>query len=410
MKLNIWNLPLLAVALAFILAGCAPRTENKSTDTASKHDTPRADYYTCPMHPSVRSDKPGACPICHMSLVRVSAAKESQQTNGDGASVSVSSASSVLANISTAIVESKALTKEISAVGIIDVPEPNTQQISSRFGGRIERLHVSYVGQLIKAGDPVAEMYSPDAIGAQREFLLSLSSSEAGSDQSTMARQARLKLQLLGFTDQQLDQLAKDHNPSTLITIHSPITGTIVKKNVDLQRYVTAGESLYDVADLRTVWLQLDIYDNDISLLRIGQAVEASLDALPSVRVLGRISFISPTLDPSSRTTRVRVSLDNSSGALKPEMYAHATIRVPLSKSPVVPSTAVLSNGKHDIVWVQLEQGHFEPRTVTLGHRSGEFYQILGGLQEGETIAVSGAYLLDSESQLQAATSGGQAK
>jgi Cu(I)/Ag(I) efflux system membrane fusion protein len=307
-------------------------------------------------------------------------------------------------------VESKALTKEIASVGKIDIPESNTQQITTRFGGRIERLSISYVGQFIKAGDPVAEMYSPDAIAAQREFLLALSSSDTESVQSTMAKQSRLKLKLWGFTDQQLDQLARDQKPATIITIYSHITGTIVKKNVDLQRYVAAGEALYDVADLRTVWLLLDIYDNEISLLHVGQSVEASIDALPDSRVTGRISFISPTLDPSARTTRVRVSLDNTFGTLKPEMYAHATIRVPLPKSPVVPATAVLSNGKRDIVWVQREQGHFEPRTVSLGQRCGDSYQILRGIQEGETIAVSGAYLIDSESQLQVATSGGQAR
>lgn len=396
-----------AAIFSVLIVGCGRQEQHGQTQAVANQSAQPAEYYTCPMHPSVRSDKPGACPICHMTLVKVSATREHTNSSQGRESVTVSASEQIRANVSTATVESKVLTKEIMAVGKIDLAEPNTQQITSRFGGRIERLFVSFVGQKIRAGDPVAEIYSPDAVASQREFLVALNSSTASSGESELLKQTRLKLKLWGFTDQQLDQLAKDQTPSITVTIYSPISGTVLKKTVDLQQYVSTGEPLFDVSDLRRVWLQLDIYETDIAAVHIGQAVEAFIDATPSHTIRGKVSFISPTLDAATRTARVRAILDNSSENLRPEMYMHAKILVPLPKSIVVPTTAVVSNGRKDIVWIEREPGRFEPRQVLLGERSGEFYQVLDGLHEGETVAARGAYLIDSESQLRLATDGG---
>ena len=398
---------LIASVAVFLISGCGRQPESVQGQAVANQNSQPAEYYTCPMHPSVRSDKPGACPVCHMTLVKVSAIQEHKDSSEERESVTLSTAEQIRANVSTAIVESKALIKEISAVGKIDLAESSTQQITARFGGRIERLFVSFAGQKIHSGEPVAEIYSPDAVAAQREFLVALNSSTADSGESALLKHTRLKLKLWGFTDQQLDQLTKDQTPATTVTIYSPITGTVLKKNVDLQQYVSTGEPLFDVSDLRSVWLQLDIYETDITAVRIGQVVEASLDAIPSSTMKGIVSFISPTLDPLARTARVRVILENSSGNLRPEMYARAIILAPLQKSLVVPTTAVVSNGRTDIVWVEREPGRFEPRTVLLGERGGEFYQILAGLHEGEILAARGAYLIDSESQLRITTAEG---
>lgn len=399
---------LIVSVTVFLISGCGRDQESKQA--MANQDAQSTEYYTCPMHPWIRSDKPGVCPICHMTLVKVSANHTHNDSTESRESVALSARERILANVSTAIVERKTLVKEISAAGKIDLAEPSTQQITARFGGRIERLFVSFVGQKVQSGEPVAEIYSPDAVAAQREFLVTMNSPTAISGKSVLFKQTRLKLKLWGFTDQQLDQLAVDQTPATTVTIHSPISGTILKKNVDLQQYVSTGESLFDVSDLRSVWLQLEIYETDIAAVRIGQAVEASIDATPSHTVRGTVSFISPTLDPATRTARVRAILNNSSGNLKPEMYAHASILVPLPKSLVVPTSAVLSNGKTDIVWVEREPGHFEPRQVLLGERTVEFYQVLRGLHEGETVAARGAYLIDSESQLRLTNAGGTGK
>jgi Cu(I)/Ag(I) efflux system membrane fusion protein len=192
--------------------------------------------------------------------------------------------------------------------------------------------------------------------------------------------------------------------------IYSQISGTVLRKNVSLQQYVSAGESLFEISDLRSVWLLVDLYESEIASVRLGQIVEATIDAAESHAIRGTVSFISPTLDPVTRTVRVRAILDNSSGNLRPEMYAHARILVQLPKSLVVPTTAVVSNGRKDVVWIEREPGRFEPRQVRLGERCGDFYQILDGVHEGESVAARGAYLIDSESQLRLSTAGGAGK
>ena len=401
---------LMACLVITLIAGCGRQSEGDHAQAVANQTPHPTEYYTCPMHPSVRSDKPGACPICHMTLVKVSATKEQDTLSQGRESITLSTAEQIRANVSTATVEHRTLVREISAMGKIDLAEPSTQQITARFGGRIERLFVSFVGQTVKAGEPVAEIYSPDDVAAQREFLVALNSPADASGESALLKQTRIKLKLLGFVDRQLDQLAKDQTPATVVTIYSPITGTVLKKNVLPQQYVAAGESLFEVSDLRKVWLQVDIYEPDIASLRIGQSVEASLDATPSLVAKGTISFISPTLDPTTRTARVRAILDNPFGNLRPEMYAHARILAPLPTTLVVPTTAVVSNGKADVVWVERDPGHFEPRNVRLGERAGDFSQILAGLQKGENVAIRGAYLIDSESQLRLSNTGGTGK
>jgi Cu(I)/Ag(I) efflux system membrane fusion protein len=410
MKLIVqYSLFIVSIAV-FLSAGCGRQPQSGQTQAVVNQHSQPGEYYTCPMHPWIRSDKPGACPICHMTLVKVSPNHIDNDSGQAGRSVTLSTADQIRANVSTAMVESKALIKEIPAVGKIDLAESSTEQITMRFAGRIERLFISFVGQKVHVGEPLAEIYSPDAIAAQREFLVALSSPSTSPDDSTMLNLARRKLQLWGFTDQQLDRLTKDQTPSTTVMIHSHIAGTVLKKNVALQQYVSAGESLFDISDLRNVWLLLDIYETDIASVHLGQVVEATIDASPPYTLRGIVSFISPTVDPATRTVRVRAVLDNATGNLRPEMYAHATIFVTLNKSLVVPATAVVSSGKKDVVWIEREPGRFEPRQVVLGERNGDFYQILDGLHEGETVAARGAYLIDSESQLRMTTAGGAGK
>jgi membrane fusion protein, copper/silver efflux system len=394
---------LIASLFATFITGCAKEQRSTTASTASQQPV-ATDYYTCPMHPSVRSDKPGACPICHMALVKVSTKQATGDSTSQPTSIHLSSADLVLANVSTTVAAVRSLTKTIDVAGKIDIAEPGTKRISTRFGGRIEKLYVAFVGQHVKAGEAVAEVYSPDAVAAQREYLVALNNPALGLHDSAVVSSARLKLQLLGFTDTQLDAITKRQGVETSVMIYSPITGTVLKKSVDLQQYVGAGESLFEVSDLRTVWLQLDVYESDLAGIRSGQTVDAYVDDGSPIPVHGTVSFISPTLDPTTRTARVRATLDNATGRLKPEMYAHAGIRVPLVKSLVIPAAAVISNGRHDIVWVETSSGHFEPRHVRLGERCGDFYQVLDGLREGETVASQGAYLIDSESQLRAST------
>lgn len=373
-------------------------------------------YYTCPMHPSVRKDRPGACPVCGMALVKKTVEKNtsSAEKSAHGA-VTVSASKQVLANVSTMVVKRMRLQKEIRAVGRIDYAEPNFRHISTRFPGRLEHLYLTYTGQKVRKGDPVADVYSPEAISAQQEFLLSLNSyststdaqGAASSGAAALLEQSREKLVRWGITETQIAELQRSRKVKELVTIYSPITGTVLKKSVDPQHYAAAGEDIYDVADLSTVWVYADVYEYELKGLKGGQVVEATSEAYPGEVFRGKITFISPTIEPSSRTVSVRAQFPNPNEKLKPEMFVNAKIKIDLPISVAVPVTAVLSTGQRQVVWVKKTDGVFEPRLVTLGERAGNYYQILSGIYEGETVVTSGGYLIDSESQLQTATTSG---
>jgi Cu(I)/Ag(I) efflux system membrane fusion protein len=201
-----------------------------------------------------------------------------------------------------------------------------------------------------------------------------------------------------------LKDLDESNTIRNTFTLHSPISGTVLKKNVQQQQYVSAGENLFDVADLSTVWMYADVYEYEIQGVKVGQMVEATNEAYPEKKFVGRITFVSPTVDPSSRAVRIRAEMANGTAELKLDIFVNAAIKIKLSQSIVVPITAVLSTGTRQVVWVQKDAGIFEPRLVKIGERSDEYVQILEGINEGETIVTSGGYLIDSESQLEAAT------
>jgi Cu(I)/Ag(I) efflux system membrane fusion protein len=349
-----------------------------------------------------------------MTLVKVSEVQKSGEPENQQVGVHLSATQEVLANVSTVRVESKSIVREILIAGKIDYAEPNTQQITTRYGGRIEKLAISYVGQQVRRGESVAELYSPDAIAAQREFLVALGSSvqqtetseRSTPDASGLIEQSRTKLRYWGFTDTQIEKLASSKNVETLVTVHSPISGTVIRKNVDLQKYVAPGDPLFDVTDLQSVWLQMDVYEADLSAVKIGQTITAKIDAFPSAEFRGTVSFIGAVVEPSTRTVRIRATLNNRDNKLKPEMFAQAVLNVPLAKTIVVPSSSVIATGRSAVVWVEVKPNHFEARPVKLGNRAGNFYQVLEGLHEGETVAVSGGYLIDSESRLQVTATG----
>jgi len=373
--------------------------------------TAQEEYYTCPMHLSVRKDKPGACPVCGMALVKKTAAKE--MSDGDMASleaVRLSSTQRVMANVATATVERRMLNKEINAVGVVEVAEPNFKHISSRFPGRLEKLYLSYTGQQVKVGDPVAEVYSPEAISAQQEFLLALQSQEisktaTGTIANTSAElleQAKQKLVLLGL-ERLIPELEQTRKAREIVTTYSPIRGTVLKKSVDPQHYTWVGEDMYDVADLSIVWMYLEAYEKDIRFVKIGQPVRMTSEAYPNEAFTGKVTFIDPTINNETRTVRVRAEFANPAGKLRLGLYVKAQIMIPINDAVVVPASAVLNTGKRTVVWVEVSENMFEPREVVVGAQTAEYYEVLQGLQGGEKVVVTGGFLLDSESQLQQA-------
>ena len=366
--------------------------------------------YTCPMHESVKSAEPGACPICGMTLVEKSMQEEMEGSDLSGLqAVSLSPMQRVMANVSTAVVERRKVSNTIHAVGVVSYAEPNYRVISMRFPGRVEKLFVTFAGQYIREGDPVAQVYSPDVIADEQAYLRALDSyrqttrdgGESTDPVSNFLRQTREKLRQLGFTEKQIADLGKSETLGSYVMIYSPISGTVVKKSVDPGRYFAeAGEPLFDVADLSTVWILLDVYERDIRLVRKGLAVEITTEAYPTETFRGRVVFVDPVLTPETRTVRVRTEFPNPEGKLKPNMYVNAMISVPQPNALVVPTTAILPAGKRCLVWVEVKENQFEPREVTVGGVSGGFTIVLKGRNEGEKIAATGGFLIDSESAL----------
>lgn len=366
-------------------------------------------YYTCPMHPSVRSDKPGACPVCGMALVKKAVQKKGDMNDSTGwQGVSLSPTQRVIANVSVVQVQRREISRDIQAVGVVSYSEPNYKHISMRFPGRLEKLYLSYTGQSVRKGDPVADVYSPEAISAQQEYLLSLDSHEQAtngeqtyaSSAAQLLDQSKQKLLQWGFTEKQIAKLKETRKVNSVVTIYSQVSGTVVKKSVDPQHYAVTGEDMFDVANLSTVWTYLDVYEKDIRFITPGQRVHIWTEAYPNEKFTGRVMFVDPVVNPETRTIRVRSEFSNPNLKLKPNMYVTATIAVPKANAMVVPSTAIISTGKRTVVWVEIKENTFEPRDVVIGSVSEGFTAILTGLQEGDHIVETGGFLLDSESAL----------
>ncbi len=370
-------------------------------------------YYTCPMHPSVRSDRPGACPVCGMALVKKTKAKDIDVKDLAALqSVSLSPTQRVMANVSTVKAERRNINRSIDAVGVVSYAEPNYRHISMRFPGRLERLYISYTGQTVRKGDPVADVYSPEAVSAQQEYLLSLDSYEQAtkgeqtfaSSAEQMLEQSKQKLLQWGFTEKQVTRLRESRKVNYIVTIYSQVSGTVVKKSVDPQHYAATGEDMFDVADLSTVWIYLDMYEKDIRFVKPGQKVEVSVESYPSEKFSGKVVFIDPVVNPETRTIRVRTEFANRQSKLKPNSYVSATIAVPRVSALVVPTSAIIATGKRTLVWVEVKENMYEPRDVKIASADQGFTAILDGLQEGELVVETGGFLLDSESALQQPT------
>ena len=379
-------------------------------------------YWVDPMHPAYKSDRPGIAPDCGMKLEPVYA---------DGGAA----AASPVADVSTMEVGTVQITPEkqqligvkyeqvqvgggsrtIRAVGKVAIDETRIGHVHTKLEGWIDKVFVDFTGEVVKKGQPLLTIYSPDMLASQRELLLAAkaktimrdSALPSGFDQSESLLQAtRRRLELWDLSEAQIDQVLKTGEPIKNITVYSPMTGYITERKAFPQVKVMPDTDLYTIVDLSHVWIMADVFEYEAPNIRVGQTARVSIQAIPGKVFNARIDFLQPQVDPMTRTLKVRLNMDNPGVLLKPDMYADVEFQVNIPSRLTVPADAVLNAGERKTVFIDRGNGYFEPRQVKTGEREGDRIQILSGLTGGERVVTSGNFLVDSESQMKAAASG----
>lgn len=400
-----------AFALGLSLGGSDDPHPGHPAQATASADT----VYTCSMHPQVRSGEPGKCPLCAMDLIPVQAGAGAQASSPDR--IALSARAHALARIRTAEVRLLgASSGALHLLGRVDYDETRLRTVTAWVAGRVDRLHVATTGERIAAGQVIATLYSPDLYSAQQDLTLARkqlaalggAGDSARKSAATLLEAARRRLELLGVPAQRIDELERADAASVQVPVRSPLAGTVIERLVSEGDYVQAGAGFYRVADLSRLWVQLDAYEHDLPRLRRDQIVKLHVAAVPGEIFEGRVAFIDPTINPSTRTARVRVEVQNPKGVLRPGMFAEAVVAsTEAGKSApqalLVPDTAPLFSGRRSLVYVEVPGADvptYEAREVQLGPKTGDSYPVLAGLAAGEHVVVHGAFVLDADLQI----------
>jgi Cu(I)/Ag(I) efflux system membrane fusion protein/cobalt-zinc-cadmium efflux system membrane fusion protein len=301
------------------------------------------------------------------------------------------------------------MTPTIRAVGSVQYAETRQSEINLKLDGWIRELFVDYTGQPIAKGQPLFTLYSPDLLATENEYLLALKTrDQLQGSQIPDAREradqlvvsARQRLTLWDLPESELRSLDDEHRAHDVVTFYSPVTGIVMEKTAVRGMHVAAGQTLYKIADLSAVWVEADVYERELPLIKVGDRATVTLDAYPDERFEGRVVYIYPYVNDKTRTNKVRYEFANRNGRLKPGMFANVEIAVPAGMALTLPTDAVLDSGTEQLVFVAKGDGYFEPRHVRVGRRFGDQIQVIDGLKEGELVAAGATFFLDSESQL----------
>src|SRR5688572_10143743 len=327
MKRIVIALVVVAAAGGGYLLGRSAHRPGMAASASAASPSAAQEVYTCSMHPQVRLDRPGKCPICEMPLILAAAAETG---TGGEPMLQLSDHALAMASVETTPVTRRELSRELRAVGKIQYNESSLATVTARVDGYAERLFVNFTGVEIKAGDHLAEVYSPDLIVAQQELLIALQSG-TGEQIGSLVETAKLKLQRWGLTEDQITALVANKRITDRVTLYSPIGGTVIEKSILQNSAFMAGDALYRVANLDSVWVYLDIYEYDLAWVRYGQRVEVVAEALPGRAFEGRVTFVQPIVDEETRTVRVPVHVENKDHVIKPGMFVSAVIRAALA-------------------------------------------------------------------------------
>ncbi len=365
-------------------------------------------YYKDPMHPWYTSDKPGKAPDCGMDLVPV------YEGESDIKGIKIDPVTVQNIGVKVEEVTKRHLSRTIRTVGQVTYDERKVYSVNTKIMGWVEKLYVDYTGKPVRKGEPLLELYSPDLVNTEQEYLLALRNreelqkstvDEAKRGADDLVASARRRLENWDISPQEIQEIEKLGVPKKVMTIYSPANGIVMEKMVVNGQNIMPGMTLYKIADLSDVWVLADIYQYELPWVKVGDKADLELSYLPGKSFKGTITYVYPFLSGETRTAKVRVEIRNTPNLeFKPDMYATVTIASPLSIDAVaVPNQAIIRSGERNIAVIALGGGYFEPRDVMLGVVAGDYVQVLDGIREGEKIVISSQFLIDSESNLKAA-------
>ena len=393
-----WALAVVCMGIGLFAGWIFFGDRSSGSDAGHIHGQNENQVWTCSMHPNIKLPEPVPCPICGMDLI-IAGSPE----NGDSLTLVMGEPALKLARIQVSPVMVRKAEKEILLQGRVKVDERNIFQVSSRYSGRIDRLLVDYTGAEVGKGQQLATLYSPELVAAQTEFF------DATSVRTTYPGiyiAARNKLRRWHLSEEHIEGLERGEPVKKVLGIHSPITGTVTKRTVTEGQYVNEGSSLFEIVNLRKIWVLFDVYEDEVAWLNIGNEINFTVPSIPGKQFSGKVTFIDPVVNPSTRTVSVRIEADNRAKLLKPEMFVNGWLYAFTSDekpSLTIPKSAVLWTGKRSVVYVQLpdeEKPTFRFREITLGPDLGNHYVVVNGLKLGENVVTNGAFKIDAAAQL----------
>lgn len=376
-------------------------SQNKEEKHDHQTEHAQGTIWTCSMHPQIRMEQPGKCPICGMDLIPLT---QSGTTSTDPDAIHLSKEAAQLANVLISVVTKQKPVKEVRLYGKVQADERMFQSQTAHIPGRIERLSVNFTGETVAKGQVLAEIYSPELITAQQELLETVKTKQL---QPELYEASKEKLRQWKLTDEQIAKIENSGVVRNNFEVVSNTSGTVTARRVNTGDHVSQGTVLFDIADLSKVWVMFDAYESDLQFLHTGEKLAFTLQAFPGVDFSGNIIFIDPVIDPVTRVAKVRVETGNKSGKLKPEMFATGIALTTLKEYRdylVIPKTSVLWTGKRSVVYVKqpdTEEPVFKLREIGLGPVLGESYVVMDGLSEGEEIVTSGTFSVDAAAQLE---------
>jgi membrane fusion protein, copper/silver efflux system len=400
----------LAVTMLLGPAACRKKTSAESPRAEGK----KVLYWYDPMKPEVHFDHPGRSPFMDMQLQPKYA--EVAPAAGSGAPPPGLSVVKIPLDerrqeigVTTAKVEKRTIGAAIETNGVVAEDEGRLNAVNAKFAGYVEKLFVDRTGQPVRRGEPLLTVYSPDLVATEREFLLALEnarrlsgslSAEAGSDARALVDATRQRLRLWDIPDSEIDRIEKSGEVSKTLTLYSPVSGVVLKKDVVAGIAITPGMPLYTIADLSTVWVLADIYQSEMAMAASGNSAVVSASYLPGETFRGRVDFVYPTLTEETRTVKVRLVIPNSKGLLKPGMFVRVSLSGKGRDVLAISRSALIQTGERQIAFVERSAGVYAPREVKTGVQGKDFVEVISGLSQGETVVTSANFLIDSESRI----------